>query len=57
LLSGIWALTDDQVIFEPGTAREALIAYQKIYPYQVRFTVDRSGALAHARFMDEANIS
>jgi hypothetical protein len=54
LLGGIWALTEDQAILEPGAAREAIIAYQKANPYKVRFTVDRSGALAHARFMDEA---
>lgn len=55
LLCGIWALLDDQRVIELGTARKALIAYQKAHPYQVRFTVDRSGALAHARFMDEAS--
>lgn len=53
LVGGIWALTDDQAILEPGVAREAVIAYQKANPYKVRFTVDRSGVLAHARFMDE----
>lgn len=52
LMGGVWALTEDQAIMEPGTAREALIAYQKANPYKVRFTVDRSGTLAHARFMD-----
>lgn len=54
LIAGIWALNDDQAVIEPKIAREALIAYQKTNPYKVRFTVDRSGALAHARFMDEA---
>jgi hypothetical protein len=57
LLGGIWALTDDQAIIEPGAARDSLIAYQKLNPYKVRFTVDRSGTLAHARFMDETSIS
>ena len=57
LVGGIWALTDDQAIFEPGVARDALIAYQKINPYKVRFTVDRSGTLAHVRFMDDTSIS
>lgn len=54
LLSGIEALLDDHKIFEINPAREALIAYQKANPYQVRFTVDRMGVLAHAKFM-EAN--
>lgn len=52
LLAGINALIDENVYFETGTAREALIAYQKINPYQVRFTVDRMGNLAHAKFME-----
>jgi hypothetical protein len=56
LLGGIWALTDDSKMMEPGVAREALIAYQKANPYKVRFTVDRSGILAHARFMDESSL-
>jgi hypothetical protein len=56
LMGGIWALTDNHTIIEPGVAREALIAYQKTNPYKVRFTVDRSGTLAHARFMDELSI-
>ena len=54
LLGGIWALSDDNIIIEPGIAREALIAYQKINPYKVRFTIDRSGVLANARFMDDS---
>jgi hypothetical protein len=54
LMGGIWALIDDQSIIEPGIARETLISYQKTNPYKVRFTVDRSGTLAHARFMDDA---
>lgn len=57
LLSGIWALNDDCAILEPGVAREVLIAYQKANPYKVRFTVDRTGALAHARFIDESSLS
>lgn len=57
LVGGIWALADDQAIIEPGVARKALIAYQKINPYKVRFTVDRLGVLAHARFMDDSSIS
>lgn len=57
LVGGIWALTDDHTIIEPGVAREALIAYQKTNPYKVRFTVDRLGVLAHARFMDDSSIS
>ena len=57
LVGGIWALTDDNAIIEPGVAREALIAYQKTNPYKVRFTVDRTGTLAHARFIDESSPS
>lgn len=53
LLSGIEALVDEHKIFEIGAAREALIAYQKANPYQVRFTVDRMGVLAHAKFMED----
>jgi hypothetical protein len=52
LVAGIEALLDHQLIIEPKVAREAIIAYQKLYPYQVRFTVDRLGVLAHARFLD-----
>jgi hypothetical protein len=55
LVGGIWALTEDHTIMEPGVARDALIAYQKINPYKVRFTVDRHGTLAHARFIDESS--
>jgi len=54
LLAGIEALLDDGRTFEIATAREALIAYQKANPYHVRFTVNRMGVLAHAKFMDEA---
>ena len=53
LLAGIEALVDDHQIIEIGAAREALIAFQKANPYQVRFTVDRMGTLAHAKFIDE----
>lgn len=53
LLSGIEALVDEHKIFETGAAREAIIAYQKANPYQVRFTVDRMGVLAHAKFMED----
>lgn len=55
LLSGIEALLDDHCYFEIGAAREALIAYQKAHPYEVRFTVDRMGVLAHAKFMEESS--
>jgi hypothetical protein len=54
LLSGIKALVDQKQIIEIGIAREALIAFQKANPYKVRFTVDRLGALAHAKFIDES---
>lgn len=53
LLSGIEALVDDHKIFEIGAAREAIIAFQKANPYQVRFTVDRMGVLAHAKFVED----
>lgn len=55
LLAGIESLVDDHKYFEIGAAREALIAYQKANPYQVRFTVDRLGTLAHAKFMNDAS--
>lgn len=53
LLAGIDALIDDHQLLEIGTARETIIAYQKANPYRVRFTVDRMGVLAHAKFIDE----
>lgn len=53
LLAGIESLVDDHQYFEIGTAREAIIAYQKANPYKVRFTVDRMGTLAHAKFIEE----
>ena len=52
LVAGIEGLLDHGVIIEPEVARKAIIAYQKDHPYEVRFTVDRMGALAHARFVD-----
>jgi hypothetical protein len=55
LVAGIEALINDQLIIEIATARDALIAFQKANPYQVRFTVDRLGVLAHAKFMDDSN--
>jgi len=55
LLAGIESLVDNHQIFEIGTAREAIIAFQKANPYQVRFTVDRMGVLAHAKFMEDAS--
>jgi hypothetical protein len=54
LVAGIKALVDEQLIIEIATARDALIAFQKANPYQVRFSVDRLGALAHAKFIDES---
>jgi hypothetical protein len=53
LLAGIKALVSENKVIEIATAREALIAYQKANPYAVRFTVDRLGTLAHAKFIDE----
>ncbi|MGQ9555748.1 MAG: hypothetical protein ACUVWR_16740 [Anaerolineae bacterium] len=52
LLAGIDALLEHSVVIEPMVAREALIAYQKANPYEVRFTVNRLGALAYARFLE-----
>ncbi len=52
LVAGIEGLLDHGVIIEPEVARKAIIAYQKDHPYEVRFTVDRMGVLAHARFVD-----
>jgi hypothetical protein len=53
LVAGIDALLNERRWFEIALARETLIAYQKANPYKVRFTVDRMGVLAHARFMEE----
>lgn len=53
LLAGIESLIDDGLIFEGGPARQAIIDYQKENPYKVRFTVNRLGVLAHARFLEE----
>lgn len=55
LLAGIKSLVNENKIIEIATAREALIAYQKTNPYIVRFTVDRWGTLAHAKFIDDTN--
>lgn len=52
LVAGIEALLEDSLVIEPAVAREAIIAYQKANPYQVRFTVNRMGVLAHARFLE-----
>lgn len=52
LVAGIEALLKHGLVIEPAVAREAIIAYQKANPYQVRFTVNRMGVLAHARFME-----
>jgi hypothetical protein len=52
LVAGIEGLLDRGLIIEPEVARKAIIAYQKDHPYEVRFTVDRMGVLAHARFVD-----
>jgi hypothetical protein len=53
LVAGIEALLEDGLIIETQVARDAIIAYQKANPYQVRFTVNRMGLLAHARFLEE----
>jgi hypothetical protein len=53
LLAGIKTLVNENKVIEIATARDTLIAYQKANPYAVRFTVDRLGVLAHAKFIDE----
>jgi len=53
LVAGITSLLDQGLLIETGVAREAIIAYQKDHPYEVRFTVNRLGVLAHARFVEE----
>lgn len=52
LVAGIRALLEEQSIIEPAAAHQAILAYQKANPYQVRFTVNRMGVLAHARFLE-----
>jgi hypothetical protein len=52
LVAGINALLDQQLIIEPAVAHQALLTYQKANPYQIRFTVNRLGVLAHARFLE-----
>ncbi|MBK6433673.1 hypothetical protein [Candidatus Amarolinea dominans] len=56
LVAGIEGLLDHGLIIEPEVARKAIIAYQKDHPYEVRFTVDRMGVLAHARFVVPASL-
>jgi len=53
LVAGIEALLEHGLVIEPAVAREAIITYQKAHPYQVRFTVNRMGVLAHARFLEK----
>ena len=52
LVAGIEALLGHGLIIEPAVARDAIVAYQKANPYKVRFSVDRMGVLAHARFLE-----
>lgn len=52
LVAGIEALLDQGLIIEIAAARQALIDYQRVNPYSVRFTVNRMGVLAHARFLE-----
>lgn len=52
LVAGIEALLEHGLAIETAVAREAIIAYQKANPYRVRFTVNRMGKLAHARFLE-----
>lgn len=51
LVAGIEALLKSQLIIEPGVARQSIIEYQRAHPYEVRFTVNRMGVLAHAKFL------
>jgi hypothetical protein len=53
LVTGIEALLEHGLVIEPAVAQEAILAYQKANPYQVRFTVNRMGVLAHARFLEK----
>lgn len=57
LLAGIKTLVKENKIMEINNSRDALIAYQKANPYAVRFTVDRLGNLAHAKFVEESSPS
>lgn len=52
LLGGIRALLNDQCVFNHAPAQKALIDYQKQKPYDVRFTVNRLGVLAHTCFIE-----
>jgi len=54
LVAGVKALIEEQLIIEIEQARKALVAFQKDNPYQVRFTVDRLGVLAHAKFVEDS---
>jgi hypothetical protein len=56
LVAGIKSLLDEGLVIEHASAREAIIAYQKAHPYEVRFTVNRMGKLAHARFLEKTQI-
>jgi len=51
VLGGISALLRDKCVFDAAPARQALLEYQKQQPYDVRFTVNRLGVLAHTRFL------
>lgn len=53
LVAGIQGLCQDGLILGSAQVREGLISYQRDYPYQVRFTVNRMGVLAHARFLKQ----
>jgi hypothetical protein len=53
ILASIEALPEKDLVIEPAKAQEATIACQKSNPYQIRFTVNRMGHLAHARFLEE----
>ncbi|MBE2233211.1 MAG: hypothetical protein IAE85_06945 [Anaerolinea sp.] len=57
LVAGIEAMLDHGLIIEIAAARQALIDYQRANPYAVRFTVDRMGVLAHARFLEGSAVA
>jgi len=54
LLAGTRLLTEKKRVLELGRTLELLKALQKQDPDFVRFTVDRSGAMAHVKFLKRA---
>ena len=54
IVAGIEGLLYHNVIIEHAVAKQALVTYQKVNPYLVRFMADRFGVLAHAKFLETA---